>query len=41
MMLGISMILRALHGSNFGDGTILVADVRFVALIIRASSARS
>ena len=37
MMLGIPMILRAMRGSNFGDGTILVADVKFVPLITRAS----
>lgn len=40
MMLGIPMILRALKSRIFGDGTVLVADVRFVVLIFRASPAR-
>jgi len=41
MMLGISMILRALQESNLGDGTILIADVKFDVLIFRASPARA
>lgn len=40
MMLGIPMILKAIQGPNFSDARILVADVRFVSLIFRASPAR-